>query len=167
MKEIQDLVDNYNYNDGFGVIEIHEDIKLLDPNYDLNDYDASGYIQRDDGGRYIELWTATSGLDEYKFLEYLISKGYKQFNSLEDQGNLLKSDRIPSIRFKSDEDAYEFINIVDNLRLVKIHDLHLYDTYSNIVVKPDDYKKFKEDINEFLEKENFKILIFGKLYSKI
>lgn len=164
MKEIQELVDKYNYNEGFRVIEIHEDIKLLDPNYDLNDYDASGYIQRNDGGRYIELCAATSGLDEYKFLEFLISKGYKQFNSLEDQGNLLKSDLIPSIRFKSDEDAYEFINIVDNLR-VKVDDL--FGIYSNIVVKPEDYKKFKDDINEFLEKENFKILIFDKLYSKI
>lgn len=48
------------------------------------------------------------------------------------------------------------------------HQMSLYvERYSNIVVKPDDYKKFKEDINEFLEKENFKILINNKLYSKI
>ena len=163
MSNFQNLSDKYNCSNGFRVIGIHEDIKLLDPDYDLNNYDASGKVE-ENGGRYIELWAETSGLDEYEFLKFLLSKGYKQFNDLPNHEELLKNDYVPSVRFKSDEDAFRFIEELVILR-ESINDI--LGPYSNIVVKPDDYKEFKEDINEFLEKENFKILINNKLYSKI
>lgn len=164
MENFQNLVNKYNCNEGFRVIWIHEDIELLNPDYDLNDYDASGKVESD-GGRYIELWVATSGIDEYEFLKFLLLKGYKQYGNLHDQGESLMNDFVPSIKFKSDEDAIEFID--ELYKLIRTSNELICGRYSNIVVKPDDYKKFKEDINEFLEKENFKILINNKLYSKI